>query len=242
MKRSNAMLLTKKGLVAILAAILAVWAISATAWLVVSQHGPKDPGRLLLWRMRAAGFEVNLVPPPASQGFASFADKSPALRHWLLSIVENPEEDLELRREALYAIVNMKNERAFLSAVTDMLDWLDLGASVTGKGRFLPAEIRKYSWLNLAPMDLPEKEVLTILKRMYPENWRKYLVSEANRADDEIRRGTEVAWWERYKARATRLLEYADAHPEGQPPTGPSPPASSELPGPLPSAAGKSNS
>jgi hypothetical protein len=204
------MLLTKRTRLIILAGLLALAGVALAAVLILRAQRPPD----LFQRASQAGFNLNDLPPypPDASGLygrlSQAADLEPTFRHWLLSIVENPKEDWGLRHEALASLVNMGNDAALARVMRDLLDWMDEKREPTGGDQNIAEMARTYIWVEALQMNLPDPQVLGILKRDYPDKWHEMLVGDSRITPEEVaRRGKP---WDQIVARAKALVQYLE--------------------------------
>ena len=209
------MLLRKRTRLIIAAGLLALAAVALAAVLILRAQRPLN----LFRRASEAGFGVNVLRRPYHvRGFAVIADGDPAFRHWLLSIVENPKEDWGLRHEALASLVNMGNDAALARVMRDLLDWMDEKREPTGGDQNIAEMARTYIWVEALQMNLPDPQVLGILKRDYPDKWHELLVGDSRITPEEVARLGKP--WDQIVARAKGLLQYLERTEGSQAPPG----------------------
>jgi hypothetical protein len=193
--------------------VVLLWAVTASVVLgrlFVEYRGPSEPYERLLWRMQEEGHDVGLLgrPPVHWREAAVLADRSRAIRQWLLSVVESPHEDPALRSAALGFFSGMLDATALLRVMNELIAWAS-AQSQTADGAGMAREIRTWLPMTAVEMGLPDEGVLDILKRADPQGWRAFLL-----------RQTSSGRTEEIKARAKRLLEVAS----GAAPTEPAAP------------------
>ncbi len=136
---------------------------------------PKPPW----YKLGRAAHKAGVAPDQAAVG-RGFAERNQRFREWLVKVVETPTEEPDVRAEAWRVLDFMQDDRKVGDAMQDIVGWMDKtppGGPDESSVRF---GIRNNILLRVLMTDLPDDEVLSIIKRARPDFWGTYLKRTAN--------------------------------------------------------------
>jgi len=214
----------KKTFVVLALAFIVVGGASVAFFLRLGAIQPKPPYYELLRRARKAGvapkeLSVGTVAWAVSHGgaWSKHVESNGPFRGWLISVVENPKEDRKLRSEAWGFLDAIQNHQILGAVMKEVLDWMEKTPSV---GREEESErfcLRNNILLRVLMTDLPDEEILSIMKRARPDFWRNWIEGIADTRLDQPH-GMDEKILRHMKSRAEGLLKYLEATEGQQPP------------------------
>jgi len=199
-------------------AIIVVGGASVGLLYRIGAMQPKGPSYDLLSLAKKDGFALprDLVKSAWTGSFGHFARGNVAFRQWLVKLVERPNENPEVRREASGALTFLDDDRQVDSVMEEILQWLETTPPAGGEDESVRFTVRNNILLRVLMTDLPDEEVLNIMKRARPDFWRTCIERNAEVRLDQPH-GMDEKVLRHMKARAEGLLKYLEAT-EGGPP------------------------
>jgi hypothetical protein len=161
--------------------------------------------------------------------FGHFAQGNQPFREWLIQIIKRPNEDPEVRREASGALTYLTDDQQLNGVMKEILDWMERTPPAGREDESVRFTVRNNILLRVLMTDLPDEEILSIMKRARPDFWRNWIEDIADTRLDQPH-GMDEKVLRHVKSRAEGLRKYLEATEGQQPPL----PAPSSLPAPSP--------
>jgi hypothetical protein len=196
---------------------LVVWAISLAVlcgvafgvrWAVWGRSCP-GPGVQLLRRARREGFVLPEWEVPMGQGFAQVATQDPPFRDWLVDTVADREEEPAVRLEAYRALDFLEDDGLLKDAFASILDWLEQTKTQGREDGRVRSEVRYNMVIRVLMTNLPDEDLLTIIRRARPERWQQVIRDFAGQHPQEPS-GYKEGVHEHMIARAKALVQYLE--------------------------------